>query len=132
VGSISQAISEWSEATGRSVEWVLKGQNILTEMYSAMAADVPVSQATAFNEPLHASLLQSERLLVCGQAMSHCVNYTVRDIVDHWPTDKTSQIFLLTDCSSAVPGFEAAAETFQKDMEAAGVVLQQSSNAMPL
>jgi hypothetical protein len=40
------------------------------------------------------------------------------------------RIALLTDCASAVPGFEAAAVTFQKDMEAAGVLLKQSANVM--
>jgi nicotinamidase/pyrazinamidase len=130
VDSVKEAIDEWSEKTGRSVEWVMKGQNLLTEMYSALAAEVPVSKATAFNEELQASLLQSDRLIVCGQAMSHCVNYTLRDIVEHWPKEETHRIALLTDCASAVPGFEAAAVTFQKDMKAAGVLLKQSANVM--
>lgn len=130
VDSVKEALDEWSENTGRSVEWVMKGQNLLTEMYSALAAEVPVSNATAFNEELQASLLQSDRLIVCGQAMSHCVNYTLRDIVEHWPKEETNRITLVTDCASAVPGFEAAAVTFQIDMEAAGVSLKQSANVM--
>jgi nicotinamidase/pyrazinamidase len=129
VPCVRQALDEWSVETGASVEFVMKGENLLTEMYSALAADVPVSPETSFNTKLHASLLkQSDKLLVCGQAMSHCVNYTVRDIVEHASSkEEVSKIFLLTDCASAVPGFEAAAETFQADMKAAGVQLMEST-----
>lgn len=126
VDTVRQAVNEWSEQTGRSVEWVWKGQNILTEMYSALAADVPVTTDTAFNGSLQASLEQSDRLLVCGQALSHCVNYTLRDIVEKWPKDRVSGIVLLQDCSSAVPGFEPAAAIFLNDMETAGVQIQTS------
>ena len=129
VDVISEALHAWSEQTGRSVEWILKGQNLLTEMYSALEADVPVSVDTAFNHDFHQKLLQSEQLIVCGQAMSHCVNYTVRDIVLHWPVDQMSKIVVLTDCASAVPGFEDAALSFQKDMESVGVQLKLSSDA---
>jgi nicotinamidase/pyrazinamidase len=130
VDNIQQALQEWSCATGRSVEWIYKGQNLLTEMYSAMQADVPVTHDTNWNTTLLDSLLTSaktnnanhnHRLLICGQAMSHCVNYTVRDLVRHWPAERLSEICLLQDCASAVPGFEAAAQQFQDDMAAAGI-----------
>ena len=118
---VLDAIHEWTARTGRTAEWLMKGQNLLTEMYSALEADVAVSKETAFNESFHASLLESNRLIVCGQAMSHCVNYTVRDIVDRWPKEKRACIEVVTDCSSAVPGFEAAANTFQQEITKEGV-----------
>jgi nicotinamidase/pyrazinamidase len=127
VDVVRQALDEWSIQTGRSVEWILKGQHLLTEMYSAIEAEVPVSTAETYNESLVNSLQQSKQLVVCGQAMSHCVNYTLRDIVDRWPKERVSDIYLLTDCASAVPGFEAAAETFQKDMKEAGVELKKAT-----
>lgn len=126
VSDVRAAMDEWSDATGRSVEIVHKGQNLLTEMYSALAAEVPVSTSTSFNSTLLDSLRQSNTLLVCGQAMSHCVNYTLRDIVENWPTEERDKIFLLTDCASPVPGFEAAANGFMKDMEESGVNLCKS------
>lgn len=129
VDSVRKAMNDWSDTTGGSVEFVMKGQNLLTEMYSALAADVPVSKETSFNQDLQESLLQSDKLFVCGQAMSHCVNYTLRDIVDKWPEDRRKNVTLLTDCASAVPGFEAAADQFQVDMKAAGVRLATASQA---
>jgi nicotinamidase/pyrazinamidase len=129
VDVVRQAMDEWCVSTGGTIEWVLKGQNLLTEMYSALEADVPTTQSTSFNKELQTSMETSDRLLVCGQAMSHCVNYTLRDIVSHWPKEEMSKISLLTDCTSAVPGFEAAAETFRKDMRVVGVVLQTAAEA---
>jgi nicotinamidase/pyrazinamidase len=92
VDVVREALDEWSETTGGSIEWVLKGQNVLTEMDSALEAEIPVSKSNTFNEELQTSLLASDRLLVCGQAMSHCVNYTLRDIVSRWPKEETSKI----------------------------------------
>lgn len=73
-------------------------------------------------------LKQSKQLIVCGQAMSHCVNYTVRDIVENWPKDEMNKITLLSDCASSVPGFEAASEKFVEDMTEVGVVVTTSEN----
>ena len=126
VDVVMDALNEWSNRTGRSVEWVMKGQNLLTEMYSALAADVPVSKQTALNESLQKSLQKSDRLIVCGQAMSHCVNYTMGDILENWREGDNSKIELLTDCASAVPGFESAAESFQLEMRRAGVQVRKS------
>ena len=58
---------------------------------------------------------------MCGQALSHCVNETVRDIVEHWPKEEIGKLTVLKDCASSVPGFEAAGETFLSDMKEAGV-----------
>jgi nicotinamidase/pyrazinamidase len=128
VDDIRTALDDWSETTGRSIEFVMKGENLLTESYSAMEAEVPVTKDTQFNESLLESLLSSSsesdnKLLVCGQAMSHCVNFTLRNLTERWPKERYGDITLLTDCASSVPGFEAAGEEFQKDMEELGVVL---------
>ena len=48
-----------------------------------------------------------------------CVNYTMRDLLANWTNDP-AQLVLLEDCASAVPGFEADADSFVADMKAAG------------
>jgi nicotinamidase/pyrazinamidase len=128
VDSISRAINEWTELTGRSVEYILKGQNLYTEMYSALAADVPISMDTCFNEQLHQSFIRSNKLIITGQALSHCVNYTVRDIVRDWPKTRLDHIYLLNDCSSSVPGFETATKQFISDMDHVGIQIVPSTD----
>jgi nicotinamidase/pyrazinamidase len=66
-------------------------------------------------------LKKSEKLIMCGQAMSHCVHYTVRDFADHWPKEEMGKLVILKDCASTIPGFEDASDKFLSDMVAAGV-----------
>lgn len=132
VPKVRAALSEWSRATGRSVEWVHKGRNVLTESYSALRAEVPVDHFTSLNVKLLESLASADRVVVAGQALSHCVNHTVRDIVEQLPSEQASKICLLKDCCSSVPGFEEAGQTFLKDMEEAGVTICTSETVFDL
>jgi nicotinamidase/pyrazinamidase len=132
VDIVLRAVMDWSAATGQSIEWIMKGQNMLSEMYSALAAEVPITIATTFQSDLHHELVKSSRLVVCGQASSHCVNHTVRDIVAHWPADRVQDIVILSDCTSPVPGFEGAADTFCADMKQAGVQWLASTDSSVL
>mmetsp|Transcript_33959 Transcript_33959/g.64628 ORF Transcript_33959/g.64628 Transcript_33959/m.64628 type:complete len:302 (+) Transcript_33959:125-1030(+) len=127
VDVIMDAIRDWSDETGGNVEWVLKGQNNLTESYSALSAEVPISEDTSFNYDLLDSLKKdTNKLVICGQALSHCVNYTVRDIVEHWPKHEIGKLTVLSDCASSVPGFEEAGEKFVSDMKEVGVNVETS------
>ena len=56
VQEVMDAVLDWSYKTGGSVEWVDKGQNLLTEMYSALCAEVPVSGKTDFDQELFDSV----------------------------------------------------------------------------
>jgi len=129
VDSVREALEEWSKSTKKEVEYVRKGQNLLTEMFSAVAAEVPINEDTATNKELIRSLKEdfpSNILLVCGQAKSHCVNHTLRDIVADWPKERISDIILLNDCTSPVPGFEKDGEKFENDMRQMGVQIKSA------
>lgn len=122
VEPIQTALMEWSRKQKKEVEYVMKGQNSLTEMYSAIMAEVPMPDdpGTQLNSKLLRRLQSSRQLVVCGQALSHCVNFTVRDLVKHWRSDK-SRILLMRDGSSPVAGFEAEGERFIEDMKSEGL-----------
>ena len=63
-------------------------------MYSGLKAEVlvPGDPTTGMNLGLVDRLLRAERVLVGGEAMSHCVNATVRDLVEQWPAERRSQV----------------------------------------
>jgi nicotinamidase-related amidase len=107
----------------KEVTFVWKGQNCMTEMYSALRAEVPVpsDERTLLNESLLRTLRASSRLFVCGQALSHCVNFTVRDLVASYGLDGLGSISILRDGTSSVPGFEDAGNAFLDEMESKGV-----------
>jgi len=141
---IWEATQSWSKFKRKNITYVHKGQNNLTEMYSALSAEVPLEDdvGTQYNLELQKQLLpaeQGERLLVCGQALSHCVNYTVRDLVQRGtmaamladPSKKQDaenilkRVHLLRDGASSVGGFEESGEAFVEDMRSLGVSIQQ-------
>lgn len=62
---VRNAMDEWSDMTGKSVEWVEKGQNLLTEMYSALCAEVPVNDKTSFNTDLLDSVSVLYHRILC-------------------------------------------------------------------
>ena len=64
----------------------------------------------SLNQSLINVLKHADKVAICGEAISHCVNYTVRDLVDAWPKERLSDLIILADCASPVPGFEAAGE----------------------
>ena len=145
---ILAAVNEWAESRMKEVVFVWKGQNCLTEMYSALRAEVPVQsdERTLLNTGLLRTLKESSHLIVCGQALSHCVQFTVRDLVatytdgpsvgldgldgipsvdglDGIPSvcNRVGSISLLRDCTSAVPGFEEVGDAFLADMKSMGL-----------
>lgn len=73
-------------------------------------------------------LKQSEKLIICGQALSHCVNYTIRDIISHWPKDRMDNIIILKDCSSTIPGFEVVSDELLKEMIDLGVRVETTDS----
>lgn len=117
------ALNRWEEARATFVTKVTKGENPMTEHYSALQAEVPVADdpATQLNQRLLARLRESERIYIAGEAGSHCVKATVDHLVAHWPTDELGRLTLIEDCISAVSGFEAAYADFLAEMRSRGV-----------
>jgi nicotinamidase/pyrazinamidase len=126
---LNAALQEWAGTNLKSIHYIHKGMCLGTEMYSAIAADVPLPSdpSTYLNHKLLDELNTADQLVVCGQALSHCVNFTVRDIVSHWHSDK-SRILIMQDGSSPVAGFEEQATKFLEDMRAQGLTILRASN----
>ena len=71
-------------------------------------------------------------MVVCGQAKSHCVNFTTRDLLSAWPEGRDpADIVLLEDATSPVAGCEAEGDQFFDDMRAAGVTLVKAGEWQP-
>ena len=89
---ISEALTKWSKYHRKTVDYVRIGQNIRTETYSVFKAEVedpaevkdPTVHGSTFNHNLMSKLKLADKLLVCGQALTHVVNFTFRDLVTHF------------------------------------------------
>ena len=108
---IQEALHEWS-ATPARLNYIYKGQNPLTEHFSAIEAEVPVPDDpnTHVNHKLLEHLKQSEQVWVAGWARSHCVGNTLRDLFKWGGKDLAQKTLILTDTMSDVSGFEIQGE----------------------
>jgi nicotinamidase-related amidase len=120
----------------------MKGSHPLTESYSALGPEVPDDDAGTALVPLNRSFLDAllgcDRLIIAGQASSHCVAWTVDDLLARMDAVRPGQagsVVLLEDCMSpvVVPGVvdfsEAATKALQRFGER-GAQVQQSATPM--
>lgn len=132
--AVRAAYNEWEEANAAVVHKVFKGSNPWTEHFSAIQAEVPDAgdADTQLNADFLARLATADRVLFAGEAGSHCVRATVEHVVEHWPAGELGRLVLLTDCMSAVGGFEVQYAEFLEDMRQRGLGLSTSADILPL
>ena len=109
VSSVEEAVFFHQIARGAPARFVSKGHNPLTENYSVLEPEVDVDHRghllVGRDEALVDHLLGFDLLVVAGQAKSHCVAWTVADLlteIERRDPGLASRIRLLDDCSSAV------------------------------
>ena len=118
-----------------------KGDNPLTEHYSMLGPEVEVDQEGEplgrRNQPLIEELLRYDAVVIAGQAKSHCVAWTIQDLLED-PTVRErhleEKVYLLEDCTSpvVVPGVDYTdeADAAFARFEAAGAHIVQSTTPM--
>lgn len=131
VSAVEEACFFHSLARSSPTLFELKGSNPLTENYSVLQPEVmtdqnrqPIAQK---NSRFLQQLLAYDAVIVAGQAKSHCVAWTVADLLTEiQATDPAlaQKVYLLTDCSSpvvvpeVVDFTEMAEATYQRFAEA--------------
>ena len=134
--TLEAALQRWAARNTTTIGYVAKGNNPLTEHYSAVKADVPHPRdpSTNINTGFIQSLENADNVLIAGEASSHCVLYTVRDIADEFGDTNISKLIMLTDAMSPVeaPGvdFPQMALDFQSDMQDKGLRLSTTDQWM--
>jgi nicotinamidase/pyrazinamidase len=118
------ALVEWEKENYASVDFVTKGSNHFVEHFSAVKAEVvdPEDPSTQLNTSFIDTLMEADEVLFAGEAGSHCLANTVRDIADSFKDDSfIKKCVLLTDGTSPVGGFESYQQKFVSDMIARGM-----------
>lgn len=144
-GVVHEARLFHSYARGAQSWTEIKGDNPLTENYSALRPEVLTRfdgrPLAAKNEALIERLLCSDAIVVAGQAASHCVKSSVEDLLDEINARDPAlarKVYLLADCMSSVTvpdghgGFVAdftpQAEEAQRHFAAAGTHIVRSTD----
>jgi len=113
VPAVEEAIFFHSIARYSQPNFQVKGDNPFTEHYSVLGPEVvegpdgePIAQK---NVKFIEKLLQFDAVIIAGQAKSHCVAWTIDDLLqDIYVRDErlAEKVYLLDDCTSpvVVPG----------------------------
>ena len=120
----------WERKNLAVVDMVTKGSNPFTEHYSGLKAEVPDDEdaSTQMNMGLIQTLEKADMILIAGEALSHCVANTVRDIAASFDPSAVSKLVLLADCCSPVPGFEKQGQDFIQELSALGMRVMSSAD----
>ncbi len=109
VSSIEEALFVHAVARQTQTQFEMKGNLPLTENYSVLRPEVlddeRHQQIAGKNTALIESLLSFDAVIVAGQAKSHCVAWTVDDLLTEIKAKDTTlarKIYLLEDCTSPV------------------------------
>lgn len=125
-----KSLANWERENLAVVEIVTKGSNPLTEHYSGLKAEVPDPDdlGTQLNVPFIHTMDNADMILLAGEALSHCLAYTARDIADAFDQNTLSKIVILEDATSPVPGFEKEGQDFLAEMRARGVRVMKTTD----
>lgn len=130
VPAVEEALFFHSIARLAQTDFVIKGDTPFTENYSVIGPEVltgPMDELLGRHDQKFIQQLQEcDRLIVAGQAKSHCVAWTVSDLLEDialTDMELAKKVYLLEDCTSpvVVPGVvdhtdaaDAAYERFAK------------------
>lgn len=136
VPELSAAIHEWEEQFAQA-DFITKGSNPWTEHFSGVKAEVPDPEdpSTQVNTGLIQTLEEADIILLCGEALSHCLLSTVEDIVNEFSDPAyVAKMVLLQDACSVIPDppgttlFSDKVGAFLKDMQAKGMKLSTTED----
>ncbi|MGQ9608729.1 MAG: isochorismatase [bacterium] len=138
VSSVEEACFFHSIARKSQTKFQIKGDNPLTENYSVLSPEVlsgPDNERIADkNIDLINMILDFDKIIIAGQAKSHCVAWTVDDllnVIKAKDPNMASKVYLLEDCTSPVviPGvvdFTMKADQAFKQFAQAGMNIVRS------
>ena len=112
VSAVEEAVFFHGIARYSQPEFEVKGDNSLTEHYSMLGPEVTEGpegdRLGGKNEALIRKLLTFDAVVVAGQAKSHCLAWTIDDLLEHDEMRErlAHRTYLLEDCTSpvVVPG----------------------------
>ena len=99
------------------VQRLVKGQDPLSEMDGIIKPEY--DRKGYINLDFLNKLEQYDKIVVAGEAKSHCVMESIKQILEHYETrpEITKKIYVLQDCMSVIPGFEDATEQAFEDFK---------------
>jgi nicotinamidase-related amidase len=129
VAKLMRQVINWAKQ-GNYYDLVIKGTHPFTEHFGAFRANVPIADApeTLLNIPLINKLKQFDRILIAGEAKSHCVANSIKQLFDF--PDIVEHLVILDDCMSNVTHYELLAVPIFEKALMMGVKIESSKNVI--
>lgn len=109
VSAVEEAVFFHCIARHSQTQFEIKGNNPLTENYSVLSPEVLEGFENRLiaqkNTRLIQQLLQFDAVIIAGQAKSHCVAWTIADLlteIQQVDRNLAKKVYLLEDCTSPV------------------------------
>ena len=140
VSSVEEALFFHSMVRGTQYDINVKGDKPFTENYSVIGPEVltgPMGETLGTRNTKYVEqLVHFDRLIIAGQAKSHCVAWTVSDLLEDINAtvpELAQKVYLLDDCTSpvVVPGLvdhTAAADAAYERFAKAGMHIVKSTD----
>lgn len=144
-GVISEAVLFHAFVHGNEYAYETKGQNPWTENYSVLSPEVLTRHdgkgtLAEKNDSFIDQLISADRLIISGQAASHCVKSTIDNLLDEIVTIKQApelakKVYIMEDTMSAVvvpggPDYTDDAQAALQKFAAAGMHVVKSTTPM--
>ncbi|AQG81546.1 isochorismatase family protein [Spirosoma montaniterrae] len=126
--TLLNALNDWTRQRSRDYVAVQKGLHPLSEHFGIFRAQVPdpTIPETHLNTALIADLERFDRVLLMGEAKSHCVANSLKQILDFAP-GLVSKVIAITDCMSDVAGLGHLADSIYAEARERGVRFMMSA-----
>jgi nicotinamidase-related amidase len=141
VSAVEEAIFFHNIARNSQAKFELKGSNPLTENYSVLRPEILEGEngraIAQKNSKLIQKLLDFDAVVIAGQAKSHCIAWTIDDLLTEITVRDPSlakKVYLLEDCTSAVviPGAidfsDRADKAFQRFSDAGMNIIKSTDS----
>lgn len=142
VSAVEEAMFFHCIARSSQTNFEIKGNQPLTENYSVLRPEVLTTVGGELlaqkNSRLIEKLLKFDAVIIAGQAKSHCVAWTIDDLlteIQAYDSSLTQRVYLLEDCTSpvVVPGVidytEQADQAYERFAQA-GMQLVKSTDTI--
>jgi len=119
---LMEAIEQWTKQ-GKFYETFTKGTFPFSEHFGAFQAQIPDPDRpeTQFNQSLLRTLDNYQNVYLAGEARSHCVANSLKQVMNEAP-EVARKFILLDNCMSNVTGFEHIADPIYDQARQMGIV----------
>lgn len=126
------AVSEWMKKNLKWVSFIQKGIHPYTENFGIFRANIPNSDpSTQVNQSIFNAMNNFDRILLTGEAQSHCVANSLKQLTELAP-QLAPKVLVIEDCMSPVPGlspdFYTMVEKLYDNAKAKGVQFVKSTD----